>query len=295
MSYKQTLLPEYVGLVEATSINFYNTGTNILSALGTYIAEISQNIQFTSAISSYDMLSGAAVLFNDLNSSNFLVPDFDQFGNSTGTKQLDDSFKLYFIEKFQNLSEQFQTRIQTAISNNVFFQTFSDVPGDIADTVSVIDNNTSPYYDVDSSQYFLPTNVPPALFGKLTVGEQKILKTFSYYGDALLKYNMAGLQASVNQNTASTAHGDNLVTDILFYNRAVVYQLQILNLLKNVLGDLSNFIIFFKQLNPKDLDPNRRAILFKFTLTNMEQLQVRVDGLKEELSKIEVSSSRVLS
>jgi hypothetical protein len=295
MSYKQTLLPDYVNIVEATSISFYNSSTNILSAMGTYIAEINQCIEFAKANSSYDMLSSVGGLFATLNDANFTVPNFDAFGNPAGEKQLDDSFKLFFIEKYFAMSEQFQVRVQSAINNNVYFKQFSDDTGDIANTICVLDNNTSPYYDTYSKQYFLPVGISASLYNKISQNELKVLKTFSYYTDTLLKRGLSGLQVDVNVNTAKTAHGTNLVTDILYYNRAIVNQLQILNLLKSVLGDLSDFISFFKQINPKDLDPNRKAILFKFTLTDMEHLQVKVDAFKDEIVKIEKSTMEILS
>ena len=40
MSSPNSLLPDYVGIVQATSLNFYNTSTNLLSTLGSYLAEI---------------------------------------------------------------------------------------------------------------------------------------------------------------------------------------------------------------------------------------------------------------
>ena len=46
MSNNVTLLPEYIGLVQATSINFYNNSTNILTAIDSYTAELQQNIRF---------------------------------------------------------------------------------------------------------------------------------------------------------------------------------------------------------------------------------------------------------
>ena len=50
MSYQSTLLPDYVGLVQNTSINFYKNSTNILDAFDAYLAEINECIEFEKAI-----------------------------------------------------------------------------------------------------------------------------------------------------------------------------------------------------------------------------------------------------
>jgi len=242
-----------------------------------------------------NMLSAFGVLFNNLNGSDFNVVDYDTTGQPNGTKTLDDTFKLFFIEKYQALSDDYKNKINQLVTNNVYFVPFSDDIGYISDTVSVFDCNVNPYYDTYDANYFLPTNLPASLLNKVSNNELRILKTFSYYGDSLLKQNLSDIQHNVGKNTANSAHGTNLVTDILYYDRIYVSQLSILSILKSILGNLSDFILFFKQINPKDQDPNRQAISFNYTITNLEGLQLKVDALKNNLNKVQQTTINVLT
>lgn len=295
MSSKITLLPEYISVVQNTSINFYNGSTNILTAIGSYLAELNQNIEFEKGLVTTNMLSAFGLLFNTLNASDFNVDDYDINGNKTGTKTLDETFKLFFIEKYQSFSADYKAKIDTLISNNAYFIDFSDDIGYVSDTNTVFDCNVNPYYDTFDSAYFLPLNLPVTLVNKVSKNELRVLKQFSYYGDGLLKQNLKGLQNNVNKGTAMLPHGTNLVTDILYYDRAHLNQLSILSTLKAILGEISDFILFFKQINPKDQDTDREAIFFKYTITNLEGLQQSVDILKNQLDKVKLSTISVLT
>lgn len=304
MSYSTRLLPEYIDLVQNTSIDFYSNSTNILDAIGDYVAELNQSIEFEKSKVTTNQITSLGNLYNALNASNFVVPDFDTSGIETGVKQLDDTFKLLYIEKYQSLSKEYKKIVGDLITSNVYFKNFSDDVGFIADSVTVIDSNTSPYFDINNNLYFNPTNFAATVVSKVSKNEFLISSSFSKYNDALLKRNLQGLQPYtkirgvslpvVNKYTAKTAHGTNLVTDILYYDRIFVNQLSILVSLKTILGNLSNFILFFKLLNPKDQDSNRAATFFKYTITNMEGVEKSIDSLKNELVKVEVSTKRVL-
>ena len=76
MSSPNSLLPDYVGIVQATSLNFYNTSTNLLSTLGSYLAEINENIKFNRSLVTTNVLSSYTVLYNELNKTDFTVPDY---------------------------------------------------------------------------------------------------------------------------------------------------------------------------------------------------------------------------
>jgi len=295
MSYKSSLLPDYVDIVQATSLNFYNNSTNILKAIGDYLGELDQFIQLEQTKVSENMLVSIGNLFNILNATDFYIPTLDVNGNVTGVKKMDNIFILNFIEKYQSLSDSYKQIVNQQIQNNVYFQPFSDDVGFVADNVSVMDSNVNPYFDTYDTLYFYPVNMPATAINKLSQNELAIAKTFSYYNDPLIKRNLGGLQDEfTNTFTALTPHGTNLITDILYYNRLIVFQIPILTTLNAVLGNLSQFILFFGQLNPKDQDPDRNAFFFKYTITNIEGMTQRVDVLKNLLNKAQYSSLSVL-
>lgn len=299
MSSKTTLLPNYLSIVQNTSLNFYLKSTDLLTVLESYLAEINENIKFNKSLVTTNVLSAYGVLFNQLNETDFTVPNFSINENEiveSGDKTLSNEFILFFVEKYQSLSTQYKERINALISNNKYFVNFSDDIGYIADPNSVLDNNVTPYFDVFNQQYFFAQNVPNTIYKKISRNEKVMLKTFSFYTDALLKVNLLGLQnQTVNVNTARTAHGQNLITDILYYNRAVSNQQNFLSEIQTVLGDISSFVYFFKDLNLRDKNPERKAILMEYTITNLENLQTRVDILKNYVSKTILSTQQVLS
>ena len=298
MSSQITLLPDYISIVQNTSLDFYLKSTNLLNALGNYLAEIEENIKFNKSLVTTNMLSSYGVLYNSLNETNFTIENFKVNNGKiepNGVKSLNNSFKLFFIEKYQSLSKEYKEKVNALINNNNYFTDFSDDIGYIADPPSVLDNNVLPYYDVFNQQYFYSQNVPNTINKKISIDEKIMLKTFSFYTDSLLRLNLVGLQeGNITENTARTAHGQNLITDVLYYNRAVQNQQAFLSEIQVVLGDISNFILFFKDLNPRDKNPENKAILMKYTITNMEDLQVKVDALKNNLTKLSLSSKVVL-
>jgi len=295
MSYKSNILPDYISIIQATSVDFYNKTTNILDVTSDYLAELNENIEFDKAKLSPDMLKAYGNLFNVLNATNFIIPNYNTSGEEVGMKKMDNYFIMYFIEKYLSLSKEYKARIDESIQNNTLFRPFSDDVGMISDTVSVFDNSVNPIFDVYGTLYFTQTNVPASILNKISNNELSVSKTFSFYADCLMKKNLSILQDNVSQITATLPHGTNLVTDLYHYNRSVVNQIPILNVIRSVLGNLTSFIFFFKQLNPKDLDPERKAILFKYINTNMENAIINVDCLKNQLTKLEVSSQMVLS
>jgi len=298
MSSPNSLLPDYVGIVQATSLNFYNTSTNLLSTLGSYLAEINENIKFNRSLVTTNVLSSYTVLYNELNKTDFTVPDYQLVDGKiipSGTKQLDNQFINYFIEKYLSLSESYRTTISKNITNNSFFAPFSDDIGFTIETSTILDDNTVPYFDIYTQNYFYPINIPTTLLNKVSLNEKTILKMFSFYGDPLLRNNLVGLQTgNLNANTAQTSHGTNLINDVLYYKRAVANHHDFMVAMQVTLNVISDFILFFEGLNPRDQDPERTAVYYKYNITNLEGVQVQVDSLKNVLDQVILSSSAVL-
>lgn len=296
---KTNLLPEYISIVQNTSLDFYNKSTNLLTAIGDFLAELDENIKFNRSLVTVDMINSYANLYNELNNTDFTVTNYVlQNGNvvESGVKTMDNNFKLFFIEKYLSLSVKFKDRINAIAGNTNYLAPFSDDIGYITDTQAIMDNNVSPYFDVFSIQYAYQNNLPATTNKKVSRNELIISKTFTFYTDALLKVNLKGLQSGIlSNNTARLPHGTNLITDILYYERALRNNQTFLSELQLLLGEISNFILFFKQLNPQDNDPQRKAVFVKYTITNLENLQLNVDIIKNNLNKVALSTKTVLA
>lgn len=64
--------------------------------------------------------------------------------------------------------------------------------------------------------------------------------------------------------------------------------------LQGILGSIAQFINFFKEFNPRDLDEQRKSVLFQYTITNLEGVTLKVDLLKNSVAKI-LSTKQVLT
>ena len=293
-----SLLPDYVGIVQNTSLNFYNNSTDLLNTLSNYLAEINENIKFNKSLVTTNVLSAYTVLFNELNTTSFTVPNYQLVNGKVqldGVKTMDNQFALYFVEKYLSLLDSYKTTINKGITNNSFFAPFSDDIGCTIETLTILDDSTVPYFDIYTQGQLYPINIPTTLLNKVSLNEKAILKTFSFYTDPLLRANLYGLQnGNLNNNTAQTSHGTNLINDVLYYKRAVQNHHDFMVVMQVVLNKISDFILFFESLNPRDQDPQRKAVFYRYTITNMENLQVQVDALKNVLAQTLLSSSAVL-
>lgn len=302
MSSTTTLVPDYVGIVQDTSLNFYNKSTNLLNAIYNYLEELEMNIQFTKSLVTVDRLQSYGQLYNLMNGTNFTVKGYVKENNDNGNivegsiKSFDNNFKLYFVEKFLSLNDSYRARISKMIYDNKYFAPFSDDIGIITNLQTIPDNDINPYFDVYNQLNSLQTNFPATIINKVSRNQMIMSKTFSYYTDAILKLNLVGLQSGVlNEQTARTSHGTNLITDILYYKRAVKDHQAFLTELYALLGDIANFILFFKEINPQDKDPYRKAIISTYTITNLENTALFVDILKNNVTKLQLSTEQVLS
>ena len=74
---------------------------------------------------------------------------------------MNNSFKMFFVEKYLSLSNDYKQRIDNVITNNQYFKPFSDDIGYITDTYSILDNNVIPYFDTFGLQHIRPSFLPP--------------------------------------------------------------------------------------------------------------------------------------
>ncbi len=278
MSNKLTLLPEYIDIIQQNSVEFYKSATNLMDVFNNYIGQLYINIEFEKSKVSPDIIKSTAELYNILNEK-----DFNIFFDDTAYK-FDNIFKLFYIEKFQTLTEDIKQLITLNItSNNVYFNNYSDDTGNITDIKSVVDNSTSPFYDIFDDIFNLPTSVPGSIYYKISKNELQTSLKLNSKTDALLKLHIAGIHNLNNINIATTAHGENLVTDNLYIDRLYKFRNIINSKLKDILGNMADFISFFKHINYRDQDNCRTAGIVNFE-TEIEGLNARIDVLKNKLN-----------
>jgi hypothetical protein len=279
MSNEITLLPDYVDIVQQPSVEFYRSATNLLSAFDDYIGQLDTSIQFEKSKVTADVIKSTSVLYGKLNDDDFKIT-FDG-----EVYEFDNIFKLFYIEKFQTLTDDVKSLITSNLTgDNIYFNNYSDDTGNITDVNSVIDNNTSPYFDTFDATYNYPNSIPASIFNKVSKRELQTSVNLNIKTDALLKLSLSDIQGSVDANTAKTSHGENLVTDNLYVDRLYLFKDPINSQLKNIIGNMADFIQFFKNVNFRDQDKNRSSVYLKYT-TNIEGVSAKIDILKNKLNQ----------
>ncbi len=286
MSNEVTLLPEYIDVVQQPSIEFYRSATNLLSAFNDYLGQLDTSIQFEKSKVAADVIESTSLLYIKLNGDDFKITFDDK------VYEFDNIFKLFYIEKFQTLTDDIKSLITSNLTaDNIYFNNYSDDTGNITDVNSVIDNNTSPYFDTFDTAYNYPNGIPASVFNKVSKRELQTSINLNTKTDALLKLSLSDLQDSVVANTAKTSHGENLVTDNLYVDRLYIFKDPINSQLKNIIGNMADFIQFFKNVNFRDQDASRSSVHLKYT-TNVEGVSAKIDILRNKLNQpVKVSFS----
>lgn len=281
MSNKITLLPEYIDMVQEPSVEFYKTATNLMDAFTTYVGQLSVSVDFEKAKVTNDVINSTSQLYKTLNNDDFKI----KAKGEIFPYKFDNIFKLFYIEKFQTLTSNLKSLITSSFSgSNVYFVNYSDDIGNITNTTSIVDSSTSPYFDIEDTEFAYPNNVAASLYNKISRNELRTSIDLNILTDAVLKTNIQGLQESVDKNTAKTSHGENLVTDNLYIERVFKYSDSVNSKLRNVLGNMAEFINFFKEVNYRDQDADRSAMFLTYK-SQVEGTSVAIDILKNKLDK----------
>lgn len=279
MSKEITLLPDYIDIIQEPSVEFYKTATNLMDVFSTYTGELSVAVGFEKSKVMNDVVNSTSKLYKTLNDSDFKI-----VADNT-TYQLDSIFKMFYIEKFQTLTDNLKSLLTGSFSaTNVYFVNYSDDIGNITNTTSIVDSNTSPYFDINNVEYAYPNNVAASLYNKISKNELRTSIDLCTLTDAILKTSVQGLQTSVNGTTANTSHGENLVTDNLYIQRVFEYSDAINSQLKKIIGNMADFVNFFKEVNYRDQDTNRKA-LFLIYNTKIDSTSIAIDVLRNKLDK----------
>tara|TARA_A100000172_G_scaffold76432_1_gene59941 strand:- start:1291 stop:2169 length:879 start_codon:yes stop_codon:yes gene_type:complete len=283
MSNKITLLPDYIDIVQQSSIEFYKTGNNLINIFRNYLGELQTSIDFEGAKSAVDIVESTKLIYEKLNETDFTIKVEET------EYAFDDIFKLFFIEKYQTLTSTMQNVISSNIPDNVYFVNFSDDIGNITNDTSVLDNSTSPYSDVYDARFNPPNGLHASIFNKVSQNELNTSISLNLLTDGLLKTSLSGIwefgNEPINDNLeiAKTSHGRNLITDSLYIDRLNLFKDPILSEIKNTLNAMADFVQFFKDVNYRDRDSNRTAKNLEF-IASVEGVQARINLLKKKIN-----------
>lgn len=269
MSNKVSLTPQYVGMVQQTSVDFYEANNSLFESFQGFLDELGTCIELEKAKSSDSIAQSISNVYIELNNSKL-----DNYN---------EQFQLYFIEKYHSLLSSVKNFITDSLgAGNVYLIAFSDDIGNIVNQTSVVDNSTSPFFDTYGTSFNYPNALPASLYNKVSQTQLDNNIRLSLYTDALMKTNLAGLQTTTDINVAKTSHGDNLVNDNLYIDRLFLLKDPVNAKLKTLLKNMADFINFFKEVNWQDRDVSRASIDLAYN-TTIEGIATTLDMLKNKI------------
>jgi|VirMetMinimDraft_7_1064189.scaffolds.fasta_scaffold04803_5 hypothetical protein len=278
MSNQISTTPQYIGMVQQTSVDFYEANNSLFESFQDFLDELGTCIELEKAKSSEGIAQSISNVYIELNNSKL-----DNYN---------EQFQLYFIEKYQSLVTSVKDFIADSLgTGNVYLIAFSDDIGNIVNQTSIVDNSTSPFFDTYDTSFNYPNALPASLYNKVSQTQLDNNIRLSVYTDALMKTNLAGLQSATDVNVAKTAHGDNLVNDSLYIDRLFLLKDPVNAKIKTLLKNMADFINFFKEVNWQDRDVERVSVDLAYT-TTIEGVSTTLDMLK---NKIDAGSSDVES
>ena len=89
MSNQVSLTPEYLGMVQQTSTDFYESNNSLFESFQEFLDELGTCIDLEKAKSSQDIVQSISNVYMEL--------------NNTKLDNYNEQFQLYFIEKYQSL------------------------------------------------------------------------------------------------------------------------------------------------------------------------------------------------
>lgn len=279
MSNNITLLPEYMSIIKRPSVEFYKNSTSLFDIFLSYLGELDTLIKFDKQHSSDNIKQDISDVYKLLNDNDFKV-DYNSV-----EYEFDNIFKLFIIEKFNSLVGSYKEFIKTEIgSSNIYFINYSDDIGDILNDRSLIDNSTSPYFDTFNDTFNYSGNIGCSLYNKISQNELLVSMNLNLLTDGILKTSLKDLQTDyVDKNTATLAHGENLINDTLYVDSLFSFKEEGKSQIKLQLKNMYDFVQFFKSVNFKDQDPDRNAINLKYT-TQIENIEREIGILNAEVS-----------
>tara|TARA_R110002124_G_scaffold164245_4_gene331626 strand:+ start:2263 stop:3117 length:855 start_codon:yes stop_codon:yes gene_type:complete len=283
MSFKTTLIPEYTDTIILQKEEFYKKNTDLIDVIGDYLTELNLNIDYEKGKSSGRAFANTVLFYKSLNDEDFTIDD----------KKIDESFKNYYIEKYNSLFIDIKNSVSNFIKDNVYFKNYSDDVGILFDSNSIIDNSISPYFDVFYSETEIPNNLNTTIFNKTTLDNKSLQKKFTKFNDALMKTNLKGIVGDNSDITVqTTSHGYNITNDYKYYERFFDFkEPMIKNIVSNIKG-LGEYILFIKDLNLRDNETESSLFSYSYKIEGIEE---QYDILKNKLDVSIYTSNSILS
>lgn len=272
------ILPQYVAAIQRTSLDFYEQSTDLLDKIEQFVDEIGTNISLREADTKLNRLEQYGKIFKELNDSKFTTPPV-----------IDNTFKLFFVERYLSLHKNYRDKIDSYITDNKFFVELADSVGCAFNLQTLADETNTPFTDIDQVQYPIAIPVGSTMYSKLTKGEIIQLSVSNFFTTAMHRSN---LQHIASSDLPTASHGSDLVTDVGSFDRLVLMRQSVLAFLQSLLGDINDFVVFFTNVSPRS--QTDQAVVAKYT-SKFEGIQHKVDLLGRLVNPTETTPIELLA
>lgn len=279
MNNKTTLDPQLTNLNLFYKKDFYASASNFLFAIEKYSNELQMAIDYNQTKVQNDVITAQ---------SNFFITLDDKLKNTH------PQFAAFWIKKFNITLDEIKNQVLIRHGVGTFYRPFGDSVGILTRLEGYIDDSTQAISDVAMRQEASPIRYGSSLSNKLGSFTALLNGELSKKTNIVYRKNMYNIQGSVS--TPDKSHGENLIPDILYYQRIVSSIVSLNTKIQNEFKQLYNVIYYYCFYNPR-LSSNNIQFAPNVNITvNVEGQATNQDALFNQLQNIksEITTQQIL-
>lgn len=276
---KTTLDPQFTNLNLFYKKDFYSSASNFLSTIEKYSNELQTAIDYNQTKVQNDVITAQ---------SNFFVSLDEKL------KNVQPQFAAFWIKKFNTSLDEIKNQVLIKNGTGTFYRPFSDSIGILTRLENYIDDSTQAISDVTMKQEAPPIRYGSSLSNKLGSFTTLLNGELSKKTNIVFRKNMYNIQSAIT--TPNKAHGENLIPDILFYQRAMSSIVSFNTKIQNEFKQLYNVIYYYCFYNPRLSSTNIQFAPNINITVNVEGQALNQDALFNQLQDIksELTTQKML-
>lgn len=200
-----------------------------------------------------------------------------------GTDKMSDEFVLYWIEKFRTTHTAVKEAYKALVTDSTtdIFTEFSDSMGLLTRISDNVDSSVLPLSDPELDRInLIPRPYNAILDDKIDDNTKLVVFEMSKKTSVLFRNNLFKLLNVTT--TSSLPHGENLVTDELYYKRVQQLADELNGYVADTLGKVANMLFYVRTL----VNTNKQATVDVSYNEVIESSIVQVDLLKNKVQLI---------
>jgi hypothetical protein len=269
----KTINPQLLEVSFVNSTSLLTKYSNYLDLVSSFKDELEAYFRYDRSLYDSDFISSLTSFYGDLNNK---------------YKDFDNEFIIYYIKKYNTLSDEIKKAVASSISKQNFLTPLSDSIGLLTNTETILTDWVIPISDVNVSTYPAPYTYPSNLKNKIRTASKNIATDLSKQTTTMFRNNIANIQFVYA--TTEEAHGSNLITDFKSYIRARSIALNVTQKLSIDFGNVFKLVSYYSNLNdytgynPGDTSKNLQYTSDVTYNLSVEGVQMQLDLLGKQIN-----------